>query len=370
MKLRDFELEVFFEQYEFSAPYLLTQSDCETLSIKALLKMEEDSEKAFLNQRLGYTEVTGSPELKEQIENLFKNHERKDVIVHTGAQEAIFNFLNMFLEPGDHVITQFPVYQSLYSVAEDIGCSVDKWEIEQTETDWMMDLVALERLIKPETKLLCINNPNNPTGFIFSESEMKRIVEIAQKHGIFVFCDEVYKGLELDGIKRPWFADLTDNALSLGVMSKAYGLPGLRIGWIVTGNKDVLDKMRKMKHFTSICNSAPSEFLATIALKNGEAILDKNLERIKKNLKIADRFFEKYQHLFRYNRQQASPIAFHEMKINSPIDAFCHQLVKDSGVSLLPGTVYDYPGAYFRMGYGRANFEANLRHFENYLENA
>ena len=368
MKLRDFELEVFFEQYEFSAPYLLTQSDCETMPIDSLLAMEPGSQEAFLKQRLGYTEVTGSPELKEQIDNLYINHGIDNVIVHTGAQEAIFNFMNIFLEPGDHMITQFPIYQSIYSVAQDIGCSVDRWEIRESETGWMMELEELERLIKPETKLLCINNPNNPTGLIFSEEEMKRIAEIAQKHSVFVFCDEVYKGLEFDGNKRPWFADICNNSLSLGVMSKAYGLPGLRIGWIVTSNKEVLDKMRKMKHFTSICNSAPSEFLAKIALKHGEKILTKNRKLIEKNLEVSDRFFNKYQHLFRYNRQQAGPIAFHEMKIDWPIEAFCEQLVKDSGVLLLPGSVYDYKGKYFRMGYGRANFEENLKHFEEYLE--
>ncbi len=366
MKLRDFELEVFFEQYEFSAPYLLTQSDCETMSIETLLAMEPGSPEAFLRQRLGYTEVTGNPELKEQIANLYTKHGPEDVIVHTGAQEAIFNFLNIFLEPSDHVITQFPIYQSIYSIAEDIGCSVDRWEIRQSEKGWMMDFDELEALIKPETKLLCINNPNNPTGFIFSEEQMKRIAEISEKHGVFVFSDEVYKGLELDGIKRPWFADLSENALSLGVMSKAYGLPGLRIGWIVTGNKEVLEKMRKMKHFTSICNSAPSEFLATIALKYGENILSKNRKLIENNLKISDKFFDKYQHLFRYNRQQAGPIAFHEIKVDTPVDKFCNQLVRDSGVLLLPGTVYDYPEKYFRMGYGRADFEENLGYFEKY----
>jgi len=369
MKPRDFPLEVFFEQYEFSAPYLLTQSDCETISIASLLAMESGSPEAFLSQRLGYTQVTGSPELKEEIAALYTQHGPEEVIVHTGAQEAIFNFMHIFLEPGDHVITQFPTYQSLYSVAEDIGCVVDKWQIRQTDTGWTMDLDELEELIRPETKLLCINNPNNPTGYIFSADQMKRIAEITQKHSIFVFCDEVYKGLELDGISRPWFADLSDHALSLGVMSKAYGLPGLRIGWIVTGNKVVLDKMRKMKHFTSICSSGPSEYLATIALKHGEKILKKSLEHIQKNLAISDLFFERYQHLFRYNRQQAGPIAFHEMKIDHSIDVFCNQLVKDSGVLLLPGNVYDYTGKYFRMGYGRADFEENLSRFDAYLIN-
>jgi len=368
MKLRDFQLEVFFEQYEFSAPYLLTQSDCETMPVSSLLAMEPGSEKAFLNQRLGYTEVSGSPRLKEQIARLYKTHQADNVIVHTGAQEAIFNFMNVFLESGDHVITQFPIYQSIYSVAEDIGCSVDKWEIRQTENGWMMDPDELETLIKPETKLLCLNNPNNPTGFIFTENQMKAIAEIADKHHLFIFSDEVYKGLELDGIKRPWFADLYDNALSLGVLSKAYGLPGLRIGWIVTSDKTVLGKMTRMKHYTSICNSAPSEFLSTIALKHSEELLTKNRTIIESNLKISDAFFERYQNLFRYNRQMAGPIAFHEINIDTPVDDFCKQLVEHSGVLLLPATAYDYPHQYFRMGYGRADFERNLQHFDDYLQ--
>jgi aspartate/methionine/tyrosine aminotransferase len=368
MKLRDFKLEVFFGKYEFTAPYLLAQSDCETMSVSSLLSMEPGSETEFLNGRLGYTEVTGDPELRYQISQLYSHHTKDNIIVHTGAQEAIFNFMNVFLEKGDHVICQFPVYQSIYSIAEDIGCDISRWELTQTETGWAMDLDELESFINPNTKLICINNPNNPTGFIFTEDEMKKIAEIARRYGIFVFCDEVYKGLELDDIARPWFADIYDTALSLGVMSKAYGLPGLRIGWIATKDKIILDKMTKMKHFTSICNSATSEFLSIVALKHGDDILQKNKKIIRDNLKLSDRFFAQYKNLFRYNKQMAGPIAFHEVKIKTPVTELSEDMVEKCGVLLLPATAYDYPQQYFRMGYGRINFGENLKVLEKYLK--
>ena len=367
MKLNDFKLEVFFGKHEFTAPYLLTQSDCESMTVKELLALEPGSMDTLLESWLGYTEVSGSPELRDEIAKLYSNMDKENIIVHVGAQEPIFNFMNVLLNKGDHVISQFPVYQSLYEVSGAIGCEVAKWTIKQGDQGWFMDIDELESQIKPNTKLICLNNPNNPTGFIFSEAEMIKIAEIAREHGIYVFCDEVYKGLELDGIKRPWFCDIYEKGISLGVMSKAYGLAGLRIGWIATSDNDVLDKMIKMKHYTSICCSSTSELLSIFALKHSDEILTKNLALIEKNLEISDAFFGKYSNLFVYNRPQAGPIGFHKMNIKMPIKDFVDKLVEESGVLLLASDIYDFDGQYFRMGYGRSGFETSLKHFEDYL---
>lgn len=367
MKLNDFKLEVFFEKHEFTAPYLLTQSDCESMTVKDLLAYEPGSTDALLNGWLGYTEVAGNPELREQISKLYTTMGKDNIIVHVGAQEAIFNFMNAFLNKGNHVISQFPIYQSLYEVGNSIGCELSKWHIKQGDDGWFMDLDELESLIKPNTKLICLNNPNNPTGFIFTEEQMKKIAEMAHKHNIYIFCDEVYKGLELDGVKRPWFADIYEKSISLGVMSKSYGLAGLRIGWIATTDEEMLGKMIKMKHYTSICSSSTAEFLAIIALKHSGEILDRNRTLLEKNLEISDEFFKKFPSLFVYNRPSAGPIAFHKMNIKMPIGEFCNQLVDQKGILLLPSDIYAYNDQYFRMGYGRADFEANLRVFEEYL---
>lgn len=367
MKINDFKLEVFFSKHEFTAPYLLTQSDCASMSIGDLLNLEPGAKEDFLSEGLGYTEVPGNPELRKLIANLYTTMTPENIIVHAGAQEPIFNFMNVLLDEKDHVITQFPIYQSLFEVANAIGCEVSKWSIEQGESGWIMDIEKLEQLIKPNTKLIALNSPNNPTGYTFTKEEIDKIVEIARKHDIYVFCDEVYKGVELDGDKRPWFADCYEKGVSLGVMSKAYGLAGLRIGWLATKDHELNEQLIKMKHYTSICSSGPSEFLSMVALKHSDKILERNTNIIKSNIEIAEEFFSRYPNLFEFNRPMAGPIAFVKMNIQTPIAEFCDTLVEDSGVLLLPSSIYSFEGQYFRMGFGRANFVDSLKKFEEYL---
>jgi len=367
MKINDFKLEVYFGKYEFTAPYLLTQSDCATMTIKEVLDLEEGASEKYLNVGLGYTEVPGNPALRQVISELYENMDQKNIIVHSGAQEPIFNFMNIVLDQGDHMITQFPVYQSLFEVGHAIGCEVSKWTLRTSKNGWVLDIGELESMIKENTKLIVLNSPNNPTGYTFTQEEINKIVEIARKHDLYVFCDEVYKGVELDGIERPWFADCYEKGISLGVMSKAYGLAGLRIGWLATKDEDLLEKLTKMKHYTSICASGPSEFLSIVALKHSQYLLDKNRSIIESNLKIAEDFFSRYPHLFEYHRPMAGPIAFIKMKIDEDIKDFCERLVEEAGVLLLPSSIYDFEGQYFRMGFGRSNFEESLRIFENFL---
>lgn len=368
MKLEDFKLEIFFGKHEFTTPYLLAQSDCEAMSIRDLLSLEPEAEAEFLNGWLGYTEEAGNPELRRRISELYDTLSTENIVVHVGAQEAIFNFMNVLLDKGDHVISQFPTYQSLFEVANSIGCEVSKWSFEQGENGWVIDINQLEKLIKPNTKLIVLNSPNNPTGYALNEKEIAAIVKIARRHGIYVFCDEVYKGIELDGLKRPWFADCYEKGVSLGVMSKAYGLAGLRIGWLATADQALTDKLIKMKQYTTICSSAPAEFLAMVALKHGDQILRRNRNIIEENLKTADAFFKKYPNRFEFNRPMAGSVAFVKMNIAMPIQAFCEMLIKEKGVLLLPADVYSFPEQYFRMGFGRKGFAESLAKFDEYLD--
>ena len=225
MKINDFKLEVFFDKYEFTAPYLLTQSDCESMEIGELMGYEPEAAEMLMHSWLGYTEAAGSPELRHLVSGLYKNIREDEILMHTGAQEAIFAFMNVLLEKGDHVISMFPAYQSLFEVANSEGCEVSPWNLKHGETGWSIDFNELEALIRPNTKLIAVNTPNNPTGFTFREEELKRLCTIAEKHGIYVFADEVYRGLDLNGVSKPWVSDLYDKAVSLGVMSK-----GLWIG--------------------------------------------------------------------------------------------------------------------------------------------
>ena len=368
MKINDFKLECYFGLYEFTAPYLLTQSDCESMSTEDLLAMEPGAKEGYLKQWLGYTETWGDPELREAIAGLYKNMSAENVLVFHGAQEAIFGYMNVMLDPGDHMIAMYPNYQSAYEVANSVpGCELSKWYLHDDGEKWVVDFDELESLIRPNTKLIAVNSPNNPTGYTFTNEEIDRLCDICRKHDIYLFADEVYKGLEMDGEKRDWMADHYDKAVSLGVMSKAYGLAGLRVGWLVSKDTDILNKVVKFKHYMSICDSAPSEFLSKVALKHSDELLKRNTDLIRDNLKLVDEFFARYPYLFEKKSITCGPVAFHKLLIDMPVKDFCQMAVDKKGVLLLPASIYDLDSQYFRMGYGRKGVPQALCKFEEFL---
>ena len=373
MKIRDFGLEIFFGRYEFSASYLLAQSDCESLSIRELLALEPGAQEGFLDTWLGYSENDGAPALREAVSGLYTQCGPENVLLHVGAQEAIFGALNVLVEPGEHVICQFPTYQSLYEVARATGCELSLWPLHQGEDGWYCDLDELERLITPKTRLLVLNTPNNPTGYALSADERQRICELARRHGLRILADEVYRGLEAPDAVPPAFCDIYERAFSVGVLSKAYGLPGLRVGWIASQERDAIGALSRYKNYLSICCPTPSEALARIALKHGPAVLARNREIIARNRRIAADFFARYDHVFLHNPPQAGPIAFHGLRpdfvaLFGSALALCEHLAQSAGALLLPGNVYDMDAPYVRMGYGRANFAENLAVLDGWLQ--
>ena len=368
MRIQNFKLERFFAKYEFTAPYLLCSSDCESFSVKELLDLEEGSEEGLKKLWLGYTESQGSPELREEIVKLYKTIKPEDVIVFSGAEEGIFIFMNVLLQKGDHVIVQFPAYQSLYEIAKSIGCEVTNWAMND-KNNWELNIEFLKNNIKQNTKAIIVNFPHNPTGYLPSKEKFNQIIEIAKEKNIHVFSDEVYRLLEYDKNNTlPAMADCYDKALSLGVMSKTFGLAGLRIGWIATKDKDLFKKIASFKDFTSICNSAPSEFLSTIALKHKEHLIKRNLGIIENNLKLLDNFFERYNHLFGWIRPKAGSIALPKIKFDKNVEDFCIDLVNKKEVLLLPSTMYDFDDKHFRIGFGRKNMPEALKKLEEYIK--
>ncbi len=367
MKLKPFQLEQYFAQYEFTAPYLLCCSDCESLSVGDLLKFEQSSQDELSSLWLGYTESLGSPELRTQIASLYKKASSENIIVHAGAEEAIFNFMNVMLDAGDQVIVHSPYYQSLGEVARSIGASVIEWK-GNPERSWELDLGFLEDAITEKIKVVVVNFPHNPTGFLPTTEFMTELSRLSDKRGFLVFSDEVYRGLEYDsGCRLPAFADLNERGVSLGVMSKTFGLAGLRIGWIATRNKELFRALAKFKDYTTICNSAPSEFLATLALKYRKPIVERNLGIIRKNLNVLHSFFNNHTELFGWYKPKAGPIAFPRY-FGEPVEHFCRQLVQSTGVLLLPGTLYGNEFDCFRIGFGRTNMIDCLSRLEQFIE--
>jgi len=290
MRLEPFKLERYFAKHEFSAPYLLCSSDCESMELRDLLALEPGATEQFASLWLGYIESLGDPGLRQAVTTLYEGITSDQVLVHSGAEEAIFNFMNVALGPGDHVIVHAPYYQSLGEVARSIGAEVAEWRSDP-EHSWVLDIEVFKSILTSRTKVVVVNFPHNPTGFLPSFVFVRELSELSEKHGFIIFSDEVYRGLELDPSDRvPALADMSNRAVSLGVMSKTFGLAGLRIGWIATRNNHLYSELAAFKDYTTICSSAPSEFLATLALKKADVIVERNLQIIGKNLGHLDAF--------------------------------------------------------------------------------
>jgi len=367
MQINPFKLERYFARYEFSARYLLCSSDCESLSVGDLLALEPGAEEAMQKHWLGYTESPGSPSLRMEISRIYTSISPEEVLVFSGAEEGIFLFILATLKEGDHLIVHWPCYQSLVEVAKGIGVDVTLWEARE-ESGWALDLDELKKLVRSETRAVIVNTPHNPTGFLMPRSEFDALNRFTQERGLLFFCDEVYRELEYDNADRlPAACDVNPGAISLGVMSKTYGLAGLRIGWVATHQSELLKRIASLKDYTTICNSAPSEFLSEIALKHREQLATRNLQIIQNNLALLDDFFARHVNRFKWVRPEAGPIAFPRL-VEGNIETFCDELVQESGVLLLPGTMYDHPGNHFRIGFARKNMPEALEQLDKFLK--
>jgi aspartate/methionine/tyrosine aminotransferase len=361
-----FKLERYFARHEFTAKYLLCSSDPESLSVGELLAYEPDAQHGLDATWLGYTEYPGAPDLRRELAKQYTSIDPDHIIVHTGAQEAIFSFMNAMLSAGDHMIVHMPGYQSHYSVAEAIGVTVSPWRAREEE-GWALDPDQLEKLIRPETKAVVICAPHNPTGYLPDSEHLTSIVDVVRRHGLILFSDEVYRGLELNPAQRlPAACDVYERAVSLGALSKSHGLAGLRVGWIATRDAEILERMSVFKDYLSISNSAPSEYLAGIAVRNTDALIRRATDITRANLALLDEFFSRQETIFEWRRPLAGTVAFPRLR-NLPADDFCMKLLQATGVLLLPSTLIDYGNRNFRIGFGRKNLWQVLPILEEYL---
>ena len=255
------------------------------------------------------------------------------MLVFAGAEEAMFWAMQELVGPGGHAVVTVPNYQSMESVTIATGAAVSGLPL-RPDDGWALDLDALEALLRPETRLVAVNFPNNPTGALPDPVTWAALVALCEERGIRLFSDEVYRGLESDGTPQlPQAADRSPTALSMGVMSKAYGLPGLRIGWLACRDHAVLERLETRKHYTTICNAAPSELIATHALRRGAQITARNRAIIARNVPLFDAFFAEHAELFAWERPQAGCVCFPRYLGVEGVEAFCRELVEQAGVA-------------------------------------
>jgi len=367
MKINNFKLERYFAEHEFSAKYLLSSSDCDGFEMEYLLQQANSSEKnLWLNLKLGYTESQGHPLLRQSIIQYYQTNNIDNVVVATPG-ELNFISMNVLLEPTDHVITVAPCYQSLYQVVKSIGSELSYWNPDNE--NWEFNPNDFEKLIQNNTKLLVINFPHNPTGAYLKREQLDDIVKIARKHNITIFSDEMYHKLNIDSEELPPISDIYEKGISLWGTSKTFGLAGLRTGWLVAQDADFLSKVVSYKDYLSICNSAPSEVLTLIALNHIDQFLQTNIKKIKKNVALFEQFTKNHSIIKSFVAPKAGSTSLVELDIKSTSLDFSNELVKETGIMTVPAEMFEHPGKYMRVGFGRENFSEVLECFDGYLLN-
>jgi len=367
-RIENFKLEREFARYEFSTRYMASSSDAETMSVGALVALAGKKLEDFSDIPLGYTDSHGSLELRKEIAKKYKGFDPSMILVHVGAEEAIFNFFQAVLKAGDHIVVHTPCYQSFLSVPQSLGIEISEWR-ETWENQFKVSVKDLEKLIRPNTKAVFINFPHNPTGSVLQKEEQVSLISLLRAKDIFLFSDEVYEGIEFEShSKVPPICEIYENALSLGVLSKAYGLAGLRLGWIATQRKDIYQAMAAQKDYTTICHSPLVEALALVALQNEKQIVARNLQITQNNVKVALSFLQKWNGYFEWVPPLGSTMMFPRAKDLAFFEKFWNLSLDNYGVFIVRGTNFGMPANYFRFGMGRKDFSQVIELLDNCMK--
>ncbi|MEA2005975.1 MAG: aminotransferase class I/II-fold pyridoxal phosphate-dependent enzyme [Acidobacteriota bacterium] len=354
MKIETFELERTQSLWENRVKHNLTESGLLPYTLTELLG-EKEIAKLF-SIRIGYGQTNGSIELRETISRLYPGTDLDNVIVTNGAAEANFILTWSLLAPGDELILIVPNYMQIWGIAHSNGVSVKTFPLRE-ELNWGPDIEELKRLVSQKTKIISVCNPNNPTGAIMSQHDMEEIIRIAREVDAWVHADEIYRGSELNGIESPSFSGLYEKVIISSGLSKAYALPGLRIGWLV-GPKDIIEKAWKYHDYTSITAGILSHYIATVVLQPEmrKKVLSRSRKILNENLEEVKTFVKKHQDLFNFIPPRAGGMAFmrYNLEINST--ELCTKLREEKNVFIIPGDCFRMDH-YIRLGIGNEKEE-------------
>jgi aspartate/methionine/tyrosine aminotransferase len=375
--LPDFRLETYFSRWEFAAAHSFTASDAQTMTIREVLDLAGLTLEDIGGIDLGYRPTYGTDELRAAVAARYATVAPEDVLAFTGAQEALFWLLAELLCDGGHAVVAVPNYQSAETIPLASSASVSGlplWQGTGADLRWTLDLDRLVSLLRPDTRLVAVNFPNNPTGFLPDRVTFVELARICHERGIVLVADEVYRGIEADpATTLPHAADLTPTAVSVNVMSKSYGLPGLRVGWVATKDRALLDRLERRKHYTSICNPGVTEHLATVALGVTDQIHARNRAIVVDNIARVRDFFADYPGLFAFEAPMGGCVAFPRYLGADGVEAFAQRAVEEAGVLTLPASIYasalaSVPTDRFRIGFGRLGMPATLAALRTHLE--
>lgn len=359
MKIRDFGVEIWMNRYENHCELNLAETCVESLTLAELLDMagkRDDILAELLPMKLTYGAIEGSDRLRRLIAGLYEKQAMENVVVTHGAIGANALVHETLVEPGDRVISVLPTYQQHYSIPESFGADVQILKL-TAENGFLPDLGELRRLATPGTKLICLNNPNNPTGSLMDRDFLVQVAAIARGCGAWILCDEVYRGTDQEGDgMTASIADLYEKGISTGSMSKTYSLAGLRLGWIA-GPKALLQQVSIHRDYNTISVGMLDDHFAAIALENRDRILARSHEITRRNLAILAEWVEG-EPLVSWVKPKSGTTALLKYDLPLASEAFCRTLLERTGVMLTPGSAMDMEG-HLRIGY--ANSEAILR---------
>jgi len=357
MKIKPFGVEMYMNEHEDFCKYNLGETCVSSLTVDELLDLvgnKEEILQEMLSLRLSYGHIKGSLNFKAAVCSLYKTVKPENVLSTHGAIGANHLTITTLVEPGDEVISVLPTYQQLYSIPESLGAKVHILPLNM-ENKFLPDLDLLKKTMNNKVKLVCINNPNNPSGAVMDEAFLKQIIEIVKPYGSYILCDEVYRGLIHEGDNMmASMADLYEKGISTGSMSKTYSLAGLRLGWIAAP-EDVIEKIFIHRDYNTISCGVLDDYLAALALKNKDKVFERSLKILKNNLTILDNWVNNDPN-FNYVKPKAGTTAFVKLNFDIPSEEFCLGILKEKGVLIVPGKAMDMEG-FIRIGYA---YEAKL----------
>ena len=368
MIIDNFKVEDWFNEYEKKAKYDMADTCVESLSLDGLFELVGNREKLLTEitrRKLNYGDIQGTEELHAAIKTMY-NTDFPVTITH-GAIGANNLVMKSLIENGDKVVSIVPTYQQHYSIPKSLGAKVTMVFLKE-ELNWMPDLNELEKAIGRDTKLICMNNPNNPTGSVMSEDFIKKIVELARKSNAYILCDEVYRGLEHDRNISKSIVELYDKGISTGSMSKVFSLAGLRLGWIIAPD-EVMDKIIIHREYDTISVSILDDYFATLAIKNKDKIINRNLGKILEGKKILSDWINQEPHIS-WVEAKGGTTALLKYDLPTKSVELCKNLLTDTGVLFLPASTLEMEG-YLRAGYCSdvKKLQVGLDKFSQWLKN-
>lgn len=353
MIVEHFGVEAWMDRYEEGARYNITDTCAKPLTLAELFAMAGEDPADFMDRFCKrpqtYGSIWGSTALKEEIAKLYQSVKAEEILTEHGATGGNQHIFFSLIRPGDRVIAYAPSYQQFYSAPRSLGAQVTVLHLKK-ENQYLPDVEELRKAAEKGVRMICLNNPNNPTGTLIPEAMMKEIVEIARTCGAYLFCDEVYAGVSHEGATCPSVADLYEKGIATGSMSKAFSLAGLRLGWLATHDKEALAQFKKVRDYDLVSCGLFDEEMATLALAHKDQILKRNQEILRNNLPILDDWVQSEPHVS-YVKPKAGTMALVHYDLDIPSRLFCHRMYYETGAFTVPGDCFLEPQS-FRVGYG------------------